>query len=244
MPKGEKAGPDADSRARRPAGVEIARVPTGRVHPWRRGETRMRRSAHDRWRPRMRAKTRAAGNDVPSRNGCDSPDDFVTIPDTVVTATRTPLPATGYPRRRHCHPPASPRLESGAHHPWRCAEHPSPGLHASPSGGPGGQSSVFVRGTNSAHVLVLRDGIRSTTAPTRPTRSISARHAVRHRAYRNHPRADGGTVWLRRDRWRDQPDSRRGTAGPPRLEMDLSGGYPATIAGTAQASGSGPWTTR
>ena len=34
-----------------------------------------------------------------------------------------------------------------------------PGVHVSPSGGPGGQASVFIRGTNSDHVLVLRDGM-------------------------------------------------------------------------------------
>ena len=34
-----------------------------------------------------------------------------------------------------------------------------PGLHVSQSGGPGGQASVFIRGTNSDHVLVLRDGM-------------------------------------------------------------------------------------
>lgn len=34
-----------------------------------------------------------------------------------------------------------------------------PGVHLVPSGGPGGVASAFVRGTNSGHVLVLRDGI-------------------------------------------------------------------------------------
>ena len=34
-----------------------------------------------------------------------------------------------------------------------------PGLRVVQSGGPGSQSSVFIRGTNSNHVLVLRDGI-------------------------------------------------------------------------------------
>ena len=35
-----------------------------------------------------------------------------------------------------------------------------PGLRIVQSGGPGGNASVFIRGTNSNHVLVLRDGIR------------------------------------------------------------------------------------
>ena len=34
-----------------------------------------------------------------------------------------------------------------------------PGLHVAQSGGPGSQASVFVRGTNSNHVLVLVDGV-------------------------------------------------------------------------------------
>ena len=34
-----------------------------------------------------------------------------------------------------------------------------PGLRIAQSGGPGGQASVFIRGTNSNHVLVLRDGV-------------------------------------------------------------------------------------
>lgn len=34
-----------------------------------------------------------------------------------------------------------------------------PGLHIVPAGGPGGVASVFIRGSNSDHVLVLRDGI-------------------------------------------------------------------------------------
>lgn len=35
-----------------------------------------------------------------------------------------------------------------------------PGLRIVQSGGPGGNASVFIRGTNSNHVLVLRDGVR------------------------------------------------------------------------------------
>ena len=34
-----------------------------------------------------------------------------------------------------------------------------PGLHVVQSGGPGGNASVFIRGTNSDHVLVLIDGM-------------------------------------------------------------------------------------
>lgn len=43
-----------------------------------------------------------------------------------------------------------------------------PGLHVVPSGGPGSQTSVFVRGSNSNHVKVLIDGIDATD-PSTPT---------------------------------------------------------------------------
>lgn len=36
-----------------------------------------------------------------------------------------------------------------------------PGLRVSPSGGPGAQTSVFTRGTNSNHTLILIDGVRA-----------------------------------------------------------------------------------
>jgi vitamin B12 transporter len=42
-----------------------------------------------------------------------------------------------------------------------------PGLHVVQSGGPGGQTSVFLRGTNSNHALVLLDGIE-VSDPSQP----------------------------------------------------------------------------
>ena len=42
---------------------------------------------------------------------------------------------------------------------WSMRWPPVPGLRVVQAGGPGSQSSVFIRGTNSNHVLVLRDGI-------------------------------------------------------------------------------------
>jgi vitamin B12 transporter len=44
----------------------------------------------------------------------------------------------------------------------------APGLNVVQSGGPGGQASVFVRGTNSNHVKVLIDGI-DVSDPSTPT---------------------------------------------------------------------------
>jgi vitamin B12 transporter len=113
-----------------------------------------------------------------------------------------------------------------------------PGLHASPSGGPGGQASVFLRGTNSAHVLVLRDGmaINDDADPSSAFNfgvvtlwDVERIEVVRGpMAALYGSGAIGGVINL---------ISRRGTAGAPRLELDLAGGYPATILGAALASG-------
>lgn len=42
------------------------------------------------------------------------------------------------------------------------------GIHMAESGGPGGQTSIFMRGTNSNHVLVLIDGVEASD-PSNPT---------------------------------------------------------------------------
>jgi len=46
-----------------------------------------------------------------------------------------------------------------------------PGLNVVQSGGPGGQTSVFIRGTNSNHVKVLIDGI-DMSDPSNPNASF------------------------------------------------------------------------
>jgi vitamin B12 transporter len=46
-----------------------------------------------------------------------------------------------------------------------------PGLNVVQSGGPGGQTSVFIRGTNSNHVKVLIDGI-DVSDPSNPNQSF------------------------------------------------------------------------
>jgi vitamin B12 transporter len=164
----------------------------------------------------------------------------VTIPDTVVTATRNPTPVTDIPAgvtvidRQAID--ASGAVTLGD------VLATVPGLHVSPSGGPG-LSSVFVRGTNSYHVLVLRDGmpINDGSDPNDAFNfgvdtlsDIERIEVVRGpMAALYGSGAIGGVINL---------ISRRGTAGAPLLEMDLSGGYPATIQGSALASGvSGPF---
>jgi vitamin B12 transporter len=165
----------------------------------------------------------------------------VTIPETVVTATRLPLPVTDIPAgvtvitRQDIEASGATTLGD--------VLTTVPGLHVSPSGGPGGQSSVFMRGTNSGHVLVLRDGmpINDASNPsdafnfgTDTLSDIERIEVIRGpMAALYGSGAIGGVINL---------ISRRGAAGAPMLEADLSGGYPATIQGSALASGvTGPF---
>ena len=165
----------------------------------------------------------------------------VTIPDTVITATRIPAPVTNIPAgvtvidRRAIDASGATTLGD--------VLATVPGLRVSPSGGPGGQASVFLRGTNSGHVLVLRDGmpINDGSEPSGAFNfGIDTLSDIERIEVVRGPMAAlygsgaiGGVINL---------ISRRGTAGAPLLQMDLSGGYPATIQGSAQASGmTGPF---
>ena len=124
-------------------------------------------------------------------------------------------------------------------HADRCAVRRARRARVSQSGGPGGNASVFVRGTNSNHVLVLRDGMPINDVGRRQRRvQLRRRYAGGRRADRDHPRADGGAVRLRRDRRRDQPDLAAAAASPGvHCHGDLAGGYPAQIRGSVGASG-------
>jgi vitamin B12 transporter len=165
----------------------------------------------------------------------------VTIPDTVITATRTPTPVTDIPAgvtvidRQAIDASGATTLGD--------VLATVPGLHVSPSGGPGGQSSVFLRGTNSGHVLVLRDGMPINDGSDQSDAfnfGIDTLSDIERIEVVRGPMAAlygsgaiGGVINL---------ISRRGTAGPPLMQIDLSGGYPATIQGSAQASGvTGPF---
>jgi len=165
----------------------------------------------------------------------------VTIPDTVITATRTPTPVTDIPAgvtvidRQAIDASGATTLGD--------VLATVPGLHVSPSGGPGGQSSVFLRGTNSGHVLVLRDGMPINDGSDQSDAfnfGIDTLSDIERIEVVRGPMAAlygsgaiGGVINL---------ISRRGTTGAPLLQTDLSGGYPATIQGSAQASGvTGPF---
>ena len=160
----------------------------------------------------------------------------IAIPETVVTATRTPLAVTSIPAGVTVLDRQA--IEASGATTLGDVLSSVPGLHVSPSGGPGGQASVFVRGMNSSHVLVLRDGMPINDAADASGAfnfGIDTLSDIERIEVIRGPMAAlygsgaiGGVINL---------ISRRGEAGKPRLEMDLSGGYPATIQGTASASG-------
>jgi vitamin B12 transporter len=84
-------------------------------------------------------------------------DAVVTLPDLVVTATRVPtlieqIPAGVTVITREM-------IEQRGYATLVEALSAVPGAHMVQSGGPGGNASLFLRGTNSNHVLVLRDGV-------------------------------------------------------------------------------------
>jgi vitamin B12 transporter len=80
-----------------------------------------------------------------------------TLPEVVVTATRVPTLTESIPAGVSVITRAT--IEARGYTTLADALSAVPGLHIVPAGGPGGVASVFVRGTNSGHVLVLRDGI-------------------------------------------------------------------------------------
>lgn len=80
-----------------------------------------------------------------------------TLPTVVVTATRIPTLIESIPAGVTVIDRAT--IEARGYTTLADALATVPGLHIVPAGGPGGVASAFVRGTNSDHVLVLRDGI-------------------------------------------------------------------------------------
>lgn len=78
------------------------------------------------------------------------------LPDTVVTATRVATPAARLPAATTVIDRRT--IEERGYTTLAEALAAVPGITVVPSGGPGQQTSVFVRGSNSRHVLVLLDG--------------------------------------------------------------------------------------
>lgn len=159
-----------------------------------------------------------------------------TVPETVVTATRVPTPVEEIPAGVTVIDRAT--IEAHGYNTLTDALADVPGLHVSPSGGPGGQTSVFIRGTNSDHVLVLRDGMPLTDAsdPTAAfnfgTDTLSDVERIEiirgPMAALYGSGAIGGVINL---------ISRRGSQPGIHWTGDLAGGYPALIRGSVTASG-------
>ena len=160
----------------------------------------------------------------------------VPLPDVVVTATRIPTPVTDIPAGVTVIDRAT--IEANGYNTLTDALSAVPGLHVSPSGGPGGQTSVFLRGTNSNHVLVLRDGMPINDASSADgafdfgidtVSDIERIEIVRGpMAALYGSGAIGGVINL---------ISRRGTEPGPHVTIDLSGGYPAAVRGAVSATG-------
>ena len=160
----------------------------------------------------------------------------VALPDTVVTASRVPTPVSLIPAGVTIIDRQT--IDERGYNTLTDALADVPGLHVSASGGAGGQASVFVRGTNSSHVLVLRDGMPindSSDPSTAFNFGIDTLSDVERIEIVRGPMAAlygsgaiGGVINL---------ISRRGNEPGPHLTVDLSGGYPAQVRGAVSATG-------
>ena len=98
-----------------------------------------------------------------------------------------------------------------------------PGLNVIQTGGPGGLTSVFIRGTNANHVKVLIDGI-DVSDPSNPKSIVRFRSVVdrRHCANRSVARSPKRALRLGRNRRRDfHYDKKR--RGPAENDSDDGG---------------------
>jgi vitamin B12 transporter len=163
-------------------------------------------------------------------------DDIPPPPEVVVTATRIPTPVEDIPAGvtvidRHT-------IEERGYTTLTDALSAVPGVRVSQSGGPGGNASVFVRGTNSNAVLVLRDGMPlndasdssgafnfgvDTLADVERIEVIRGPMAALYGSG-----AIGGVINL---------ISRQGHEQGFHLTGELAGGYPRQIEGNVNASG-------
>jgi len=160
----------------------------------------------------------------------------VPIEELVVTATRLPTPVPEIPASVIVIDRAA--IEAGGYNTLVDALATVPGLHVSPSGGPGGQASVFMRGTNSNHVLVLRDGMPINDASDASGAfnfGVDTLYDVERIEIVRGPMAAlygsgaiGGVINL---------ISRRGTQPGIHWLGDVAGGYPAQIRGAVGATG-------
>ena len=158
------------------------------------------------------------------------------VPETVVTATRVATPVEDISAGVTVIDRAT--IDTHGYNSITQALSDVPGLHVSQSGPLGGQASIFIRGTNSNHVLVLRDGMPITDGSdptgafnfgTETLADIERIEIIRGPlAALYGSGAIGGVINL---------ISRRGTEAGIHWSGDLAGGYPALIRGSVTASG-------
>src|SRR5262245_52016453 len=112
-----------------------------------------------------------------------------------------------------------------------------PGLNVVQTGGPGGQTAVFIRGTNANHVKVLLDGI-DISDPTSPNGAVDFAHLLTSDLARVEilrgpqsglygANAIGGVIYL---------TTKKGE-GPPKMSLSLEGGSFGTFNQVASLSG-------
>src|SRR6185437_9240536 len=161
----------------------------------------------------------------------------VNLPDVMVTATRTPLPIEQIPAGVTVI--TRERIETHGYNTLIDALSDVPGVHVSPAGGPGAQTSVFIRGTSGQHVLVLRDGM-----PINDSADVNGAYTL----FGNDTLADVERIEIIRGPMAALYGSgaiggviniitRRGTLPGVHWQGDLAGGYPAAIRGSLTGSG-------
>ncbi|WP_325601999.1 TonB-dependent receptor plug domain-containing protein [Rhodopila sp.] len=161
----------------------------------------------------------------------------VNLPDVVVTATRVPSPVEQIPAGVTIIDRKT--IETHGYNTLSDALQDVPGVHVSQSGGPGAQTSVFIRGTEGQHVLVLRDGMPINDAAdvnggytnfsTETLADVERIEVIRGpMASLYGSGAVGGVINI---------ISRRGTQPGMHWEGDIAGGYPAAIRGSVSATG-------
>lgn len=156
--------------------------------------------------------------------------------EVVVTATRVPTPIPDIPAGVSVVDRQT--IETRDYNTLVEALSAIPGVRVSPSGGAGGNASIFVRGGNSNHVLVLRDGMpindgsESSGAFNFGVDTLSDIERIEvirgPMAALYGSGAITGVINL---------ISRRGTQPGLHIESDLAGGYPAQVRGAVNASG-------
>jgi vitamin B12 transporter len=158
------------------------------------------------------------------------------IPEMVITATRVPTPLTEIPAGVTVIDRAT--MEAYGQTDLVQVLAAVPGLRVAQSGGPGGNASVFIRGTNSNHVLVLRDGMPmndaadssgafnfgvDTLADVERVEIIRGPMAALYGSG-----AIGGVINF---------ITRKGTEPGPHISGELAGGYPRQIQGNIAITG-------